>query len=415
MHKRIIRKTLKDNSTYTFPTLLQAITNCIDEQNVNKDNIGAIFTTYRLLASDEERPLPVTLDSTYINQLHSELETDGRNIKESGYYDLVAMQLAHGHSVSLIEGGDIKYVAELMDYYVDHGDLLVNSVGWNIPLLNETLQYMVNHKLGYKLLLSDILPQFEDIKNRIGVTDEVFIEHLAEWNTDLDKYITKNNIKDVIPDASFYDLTTKISNVLTDHINKIAFEALSEISVDTLYAQRTAHTSYYWFVAIKHLLAKIKSLPDNLTEFGKKILMDIASGTQSLNPFPNCFKNIVERLDKRKIKSTVTDIRNDFCIGKKTINAIKFQFFETWLRSHGNLKSQAGDVIDKIVKPVISDGACRSLILQNKDFYMDLINTAGDDAYELKKSLRNLIQKDSDPQLVKFVNSIDSVPEVETA
>lgn len=381
----------------------------------NKDNIGAIFTTYRLLASDEERPLPVTLDSTYINQLHSELETDGRNIKESGYYDLVAMQLAHGHSVSLIEGGDIKYVAELMDYYVDHGDLLVNSVGWNIPLLNETLQYMVNHKLGYKLLLSDILPQFEDIKNRIGVTDEVFIEHLAEWNTDLDKYITKNNIKDVIPDASFYDLTTKISNVLTDHINKIAFEALSEISVDTLYAQRTAHTSYYWFVAIKHLLAKIKSLPDNLTEFGKKILMDIASGTQSLNPFPNCFKNIVERLDKRKIKSTVTDIRNDFCIGKKTINAIKFQFFETWLRSHGNLKSQAGDVIDKIVKPVISDGACRSLILQNKDFYMDLINTAGDDAYELKKSLRNLIQKDSDPQLVKFVNSIDSVPEVETA
>lgn len=43
------------------------------------------------------------------------------------------------------------------------------------------------------------------------------------------------------------------------------------------------------------------------------------------------------------------------------------------------------------------------------------LNTAGDDAYELKKSLRNLIQKDSDPQLVKFVNSIDSVPEVETA
>ena len=37
-----------------------------------------------------------------------------------------------------------------MDYYVDHGDLLVNSVGWNIPLLNETLQYMVNHKLGYR-------------------------------------------------------------------------------------------------------------------------------------------------------------------------------------------------------------------------------------------------------------------------
>lgn len=410
-----IIKALKDDSAYTFTTLLQTITNCIKAKNVNKDNVGAIFATYRLLASDDERPLVATLDPSYVNQLHSEMEVDDSNIQKSGYYDLVAMQLAHGHPISLIAGGDIKYVAEVMDYYIDHGDLLVNSVAWNIPLLSETLQYMVNHKLGYKLLLSDILPQFEDIKNRIGVTDEVFIEHLAEWNTDLDKYITKNNIKDVIPDASFYDLTTRISNALTDHINKTAIEALSEISVDTLYAQRTAHTSYYWFVAIKHLLAKIKSLPDNLTEFGKKILTDIASGTLGLNSVPDCFKNIVEKLEKRKIKSTVTDIRNDFCIGKKTINAIKFQFFESWLRLHGNLKSQAGEVIDKIVKPVITDGACRSLILQNKDFYMDLINTAGDDAYELKKSLRNLTQKDSDPQLIEFVNSIDPVSEFETA
>ena len=209
-------------------------------------------------------------------------------------------------------------------------------------------------------------------------------------------------------------MTTLISNALTEHINKTAIEALSEISIDTLYAPKTASTSYYWFVAIKHLLVKIKSLPDNLTNFGKRILIDIASGTQSLNSLPDCFKNIVERLDKRKIKSTITDIRNDFCNGTKTINAIKFQFFESWLRLHGNLKDRAGAVIDKIVKPVITDGVCRSLILQNKDFYMDLINTAGDDAYELKKSLRNLTQRDSDPQLVEFVNSIDPEPELET-
>lgn len=65
-------------------------------------------------------------------------------------------------------------------------------------------------------------------------------------------------------------MTTRISNVLTDHINKIAIEVLAEINVDTLYAQKTNHASEYWLVATKHLLAKIKSLPDNLTEFGKK-------------------------------------------------------------------------------------------------------------------------------------------------
>lgn len=410
-HEDII-ETLKNDSAYTFPTLLQTITNCIQAKNIDKNNVGTIFATYRSLASDEDRPLSVTLDSTYINQLHSELATDGRDIQESGYYDLVAMQLAHGRAVSLIDGGDIKCVAEILDYYADHGDLLIKSVNWNNSLLNDTLQYMVNHKLGYKLSLTEILPQFENIKNRIDVTEDAFIEHLAEWNSDLHKHITRTNIKSVIPHASFYDLTTRIGNVLTDHINKIAIEALSEISVDTLYAQRANHASDYWLSSIKHLLIKIKSLPDNLTEFGKKLLIDIASGAQNLSSLPDYFKYIIESLDKRKIKSTITDIRNEFCNGTKNINATKFQFFESWFRLHGNLKDRAGEVADKIVKPIITDTTCQSLILQNKNFYIDLINTAGDDAYELKNNLLNLAKGSSDTQLIEFVNMVNPEPEV---
>ena len=402
-----IVKALKDNSAYTFTTLLQTITNCIITKNINKDNVGAIFASYRLLASDEERPLSATLDSSFVNQLHSEVEADGSNIQESGYYDLVAMQLAHGRDVSLIKGCDVKYVAEIMDYYADHGNLLVNSVGWNIQLLNETLQYMVNNKLGYKLLLSDILPQFDNIKSRIGVTDEVFIEHLAEWNTDLDKDITKNNIKSVIPSASFYGLTTRISNVLTDHINKIAIEVLAEINVDTLYAQKTNHASEYWLVATKHLLAKIKSLPDNLTEFGKKILIDIASEAQNSNSLPDCFKGVIEKLDKRKIKSTITDIRNEFCNKTKTITPAKFQFFEPWFRLHGNLSDRAGEVVDKIIKPVITDSVCKNLILENNKFYIALINQGRDDSFDLKQICQKWAQTEKgDRKLIEFLKNI---------
>jgi len=410
-----IVKTLKGDSAYMFPTLLQTITNCIKTKGVNKNNVGVIFVTYRLLAPDDQRPLSTTLDSSCINQLYSELGTNDSNIQESGYYDLVAMQLAHGRSVSLIEGGEIKCIAEILDYYADYGDLLIKSIGWNNSLLNDILQYMVNHKLGYKLSLAKILPQFENIKNRINVEGADFIEHLSKWNEDLDNHITKDNIKNVIPQASFYDLTTRVSNILTNHINKIAIEALSEINIDTLYNQKANHSSYYWFVATDYLLAKIESLPDNLTEFGKKILIDIASGTQNFSSLPDCFKNIIERLDKRRIKSTVTNIRNEFCNGTKAINATKFQFFESWLRLHGNLKDRAGDVVDKIVRPIIADATCLSLILQNKDFYVELINQGGDDdTFELKKSLRNLVQRSSDAQLTEFINIIDPKPVSET-
>ncbi len=401
--------TLKDNPTYSFPTLLQTIVNCINNKNIKRNNIGEIFTAYRLLSSAEERPLSAKLDSNTIDQLYSELKTGEHNIKESGYYDLAAMQLAQGRSISLINGGEAKYIAEIMDYYANYGDMLTKSIGLNIPLLNDILQYMVNHKLGYRLSLTAILPQFESIKNKINVTAETFIDHLTKWADDLSNDITKENINHLIPDASFYELTTRINNTLTDHINQIAIEALSEINVDTLYNQRASHT-FYWFITAKFLLSKIESLPDNLTEFGKKILKDIAAGSQDSTQLPEYLKDIIEKLDIRKTKSTITDIRNDFCAGRHSISPQKFRFFESFFRLYGNITSDTviKDVVDKIVKPVIADPTCRTLILQNDAFYIELINKSGDDAFELKQNFEKSIAGNinTDEKIIEFAKKI---------
>ena len=56
------------------------------------------------------------------------------------------------------------------------------------------------------------------------------------------------------------------------------------------------------------MLAKIKSLPDNLTEFDKKNLIDIASGSQDLNSLPDSFKNIIEKLKKFSESLTITEL-----------------------------------------------------------------------------------------------------------
>ena len=73
---------------------------------------------------------------------------------------------------------------------MDHGDLLVNSVGWNIPLLNETLQYMVNHKLGYKLsrVFIAVVERHATVKGRLRThpvpSNAVVIEELGERKGD---------------------------------------------------------------------------------------------------------------------------------------------------------------------------------------------------------------------------------------
>ena len=120
-------------------------------------------------------------------------------------------------------------------------------------------------------------------------------------------------------------------------------------------------------------------------------------------------------VDRRKVKSTITNIRNEFCNGKVSINSTKFKFFESWLRLHGNLNGRAGEVLDKIVKPIITDSTCQSLILQNKKFYIDLIHTTGDDAYELKNNLKVIVKQNVSEQFIEFVNTVITNDEVKDA
>lgn len=397
-----VLRAIKKSSSYGFPKLLQAVTDCVEEQIVNKNNAGVIFATYRIL-SKNKRLLEETLNLSLINQIYSDLESDGKDIQHSGYYDFVAMKIANNQPVSLIEGGEIKYVADVIDYYIDYGVLLLKSLTFSSSLLTELLAYMVENNLGWNLLLTEVLPKFEEIKEEINVTDEALLNNLSNWDFES---IGKDNITEYVPNASFYAVTSRVDNALSKHINQVAIEALSEESVDSLYSQRM-NLKDYWIVVISYLLDKMDSLPDNLVEFCKKIFRNIASGSQDPVQLPDYLKAMINKLDNRGIISTIIDIRNRFCNGVQAINPTKFQFFESYFRLYGSLIETAVSVVNQIMLPVIEDEACRSLILQHKDFYINLINKAGDSSFEIKKRFREMITPDSSSELVDFVETID--------
>jgi hypothetical protein len=400
---------IKKNSSYEFPKLLNVVTNLVKEQRVNKDNAGVIFASYRILAPLEEMPLGATLKPTLINQIHSELESDGKDIQHSGYYDFVAMKIANNQPVTLISGGEIKYVADVIDCYINYGDLLKQSLSSNDQILKDLLKYMIENHLGFKISFPSIFRYFDEIRRKIEVTEEALLENLCEWDS---KSINKGNIKICIPNASFYEVTTRIDTPLSKHINQVAVEVLSERSAKLLYSQRM-DSSNYWNVAIVYLLKVMDSLPDNLVEFCKEVFWDIALGRQEPDQLPDYLKAMINRLDNRGIISTIIDIRNRFCNGVQAINPTKFQFFESYFRLYGSLIETAVSVVNQIMLPVIEDEACRSLILQHQDFYINLINKAGDSSFEIKKRFREIITPDSSSELVDFVETIDPNPRAE--
>ena len=400
---------IAEDKNYKFPKLLNKIELAIESNDIDESNIGEIFSIYKLLS--DEKPLKKKLASQTVSSVLPKIAPN-----QKGYADAVAMSLARAQHVPSIDEAHIPDVAEAMDYYSDYGDLLINSINWNNNSLFTVLKYMIQNGLGEHLSIEAILPHYSQIRDRVGVSNEELLNHLSDWSEHIDGEITKDNIRDVVPDASFYELSIKYRNDFTEKINRIVAEAISMVPADDLYAQRDAYSSDYWHRAINTFTGTdyLTPQPNNISDFAKKILLDVGNNIRQL-PLPEEFTKIIDNIDPRTTYSVVTDIRNGLCNGNMPINGEKFKFFEKLLRERGRLEDRVGDVVDKILKPVIGIEECRVLILENKDFYTPLINHAGDAANDLKHILRGLVNNNNkDTDLKQFALSVGVVFDDET-
>lgn len=399
---------LNKSQEYSFDNLLQRIEQAIADNEVKETNFEPIMYCYKNLSPN--KPLGKQLSTTTISTLLSSFESKQQGgIYPSGYYDVVAMSLATGVNIGDSSQTTINRVAKLMDYYANYGDLMTSCVSWNIPLLNQVLKHMTDSGRGETLSIDKILPIYENVKATINVSDEKLLTQLDRLSKDALETISKENIKTIIPSAAYYSITASIANELTSHINKVAIEALSTVSVDELYAQRNTTTDY-WHVTISAFLKTdlMKSLPENVSGFGKKILQDIASGTQSL-PLNEYLKAIVDKLNKEEMASTMIEIKNNFCNGKGNgINAPKFILLEPWLRERGSLNDNADGVVVKILMPIINDSTCLNLIIKAPDnYYTKLIGNASNASTEFKKTFFQNYQGTGDSNILKFAQQID--------
>lgn len=400
---------LNKSQEYSFSKLRKRIEKAIDDDEVKDTNFEPIMFSYKHLSTD--KPLNKKLSSTTVSNLLSLFESKQQGgLYPGGYYDTLAMSLATGVNIGNASSDTVSQVAKLMDYYASYGDLMISCVSWGIPMLNQVLKYMTLNRLGNTLSIQKVLHIYDEIKSTINVSDEELLTHLADLSMHEAEAISKENIKTVIPSATFYAITASISNELTSHINEIAIEALNAVSNKELYDQRSNYTTDYWHVTIKAFIKTdvMENLPENVSEFGKQIMQDIATGAQSL-PLNEYIKAIVDKLNKEDMASTMIDIRNDFCYGRGNgINAPKFILLEPWLREKGSLNDNADAVVVKILMPIISDPTCLDLIIKAPDnYYTKLIDNARNASIEFKKIFLKNYQGSGDSNILKFAQQID--------
>jgi KAP family P-loop domain protein len=406
-----ILKYLKDDPRYKFDTLKQKIESFIPTSGLNAKNFKPIFDAYKLLSND--KPLKKQLLQNQINQIANSLskkvdtgkykvDTDEYNVDTDEYLEIAAMSLANNQDVAReLNEQEIEYIATQIEYYGDYERLLMHG---NNPNLNKVLKYMLENRLGHRLSLENVMPNFHNIKFKIDVSEPVLLTLLDSWNKDMNE-ITKDNIYDIIP-ADLFRYSKKTINELTNHINKTAIEALAAIDENTLEWKLSRPTEYWYEVAYNLIDTSFcKPLPENLFNIGIRYLNEIAS--QGIIPKDNDVKaKIINKLDKRKTGSTIEKIRDSFCNSQSDITPQKFQYLEIWLRQQGKLNNRAGEVIHRIIDPIINDENCLKLLVDNSDFYAKIINAAGDDASATKQTIQQKVNTSEDAKLIAFAEKI---------
>lgn len=393
---------LSNNQNYTFNNLRVAIELLLEQNKVTIKNVGEVMETYRMLS--KENGFSRHLDINIANQIWHQLANDNSHV--NGYNDIAARLLSSGHNIS-IKPDSIDKVAQIMDYYGDYGKLLINNLSWRIDSLNNVLRYMTLNGLGKKLDLTVILPKYDTLKTYLSISDEDLIKQLNQWEKDLGDSINASNIKTIVLDAKLYAHTANSEIALAQQLNKIAREALSNVSADDLYKHAASYSSYYWHITATHLLKTdfLQVLPNNLVEFGKKLLFDIASGKVTL-PLLEYYSNIINRIDKNSLYDIMSDIRNAYCNDQMKMDANKFKYFEAKLREQGNLETRALDVINKILKPVLKDTDCIHIIFSHQEYYSKLINSVKDAADDFCRTIIDITKDTTDEKVLTFVKSI---------
>lgn len=399
----VLKYLINDQKFQFNPVKIKIEETIQNQQLIKGDNFKPLFDAYKILSN--KKPLTVQLNPTQRQTIWNALVSKP-DIPD--FLEIVAIQIANGTNIGInLNDEQIKYIAENIDYYANYGDLLINNLSWNIPLLRQVLKYMTENKLGYILPLEKILPKFFDIKNNLNVTEQVLLERLNDGEN-YKVSITSSNIHQLIPNAQFFQFSKATKNVLTDYLNKTIIEALSTIQASQLYQFKQQQPNHYWIIVINNLIDTdfLKSLPDNLTELGKRYLDDIAASRLTIPNDKDIVHKIINKLDGRKTVAHIKDIRDKFCNSQYNINPQLFLYFENWFEKQGDLKQLADRVTHKMIEPVINDTDCLNRIMAKSNFYAEIINTAGDDATTLKDLIRNKIKNSTNTNLISFAKKI---------
>lgn len=395
---------------YDFERVIERLEEEIAKDTLTAANFEPLYKLYKSLAA--EKPIKIIGDAQ-INALTAAVDP-----KSDAHIDLLAMRIARMQKYPAHSGAEqniltetdesmANRIAERIEYYANYGDLLIGLESWPQPILKLILRDLTFKNYGVsRLSIVAVLKKFKPLYELLSLEPEDFIRKLEDWSEHAIPKVSAENVAETIPDYEFFEFAINVDGELSHHAIVSMIDYLNSLGVEDWQEPLHDTDSYLFNVTYRLLQGKrLKNVPDNAVAVYKEVLMEFARGEFELD-IDDGWEVIFERTNGNKLKATAKNIRDMF-IADTAIDADKFLVLAELLVKHGSLKAQSADVTRKILAPVVSNDKCLTLILENSDFFTEVVNQARDDADDLKDVIRQKISAtEVDDALAEFARAI---------
>lgn len=329
-------------------------------QNTSLTDIDDVRGLVSRIKEVEEKPLRA--NAFYSNDLRIHNGWNEICDKNNPFkYDLLAMRIARGNSfnssyrtafknvIDTPDDNDIEGLAKVIEYYINYGDLLVDSGKYkDYPIVVEVVKRLTTHSYGSSQA-DDImlcLQHFEETVQDYGMDSGALYSNLARWNEWFD---FKKTTPDKMP-SMVMTLSLSIDNELTKALHLACDEYYSGLTQDQWKEHMLAEDGAYRIWKLYHP-RKYQSNFDALKDILKSCASDPNADLKSKGFWLEWLDVCIEV--KHQVRGLFNEISN-ILKRDSLINKEKLMFFGPLILKYADADQQI-DFIEKLIPSEMID------------------------------------------------------------
>ncbi len=338
----------------------------------SQENLEGFSKYLRILRGIGSIPLKLNLTSSLYTISFRRLD------EHDIYFDITCIAISnlennyHFHnSIEKLTENQVLDVSNKIETYITFNDLLKLTINnSNIKNLKKIIYTLTENNESLSVLdLNWILTNFDEVSSKVYENDEKKINLLIEKLNFNSNFNSKPNTIS----KSFYKYLNRQDLKLIKIVTKQSLNYFQNLTKDELY--KSFKKTNIDFNIFSDLLKNnlINNFSDAFYSSYDDYMKNIAQEKDSI-PSYEVWDIIIDILNKNKLESTFSSVRDIFINDRGELKEDDLLFFEKGLIKHGNLKKKPNIVTLKIIIPLIKLNENFEIFLDNHDFLSEIIN-----------------------------------------